>query len=236
MKAIYLIAIIAASTCTGALHAVQSSETIAETISFEYRYLLHFPEDYDQVAEKNYPLVLFLHGRGERGDDLNLVRKHGPPSFLDERPEFPAIVISPQCPISESWSPLKLNALLEEAVTKYRVDQSRIYLTGLSMGGNGTWMLATYYPHWFAAIAPICGWGEDFLVGRHLKNIPIWAFHGLQDKAVPLEQGLRLVRAVENDGGNIRFTVYSDAKHDSWTRTYENPEFWDWLFDQRKPD
>ncbi len=196
-----------------------------------YKYLFYLPDEYS--AQTPVPLVLFLHGAGERGSDLELVKKHGPPELIARGKSFPFIVISPQCPVGRWWDPESLNALLDEIVRDYAVDNNRIYVTGLSMGGFGTWSLAVTHPERFAALAPICGWGEPFGAFR-LKDLPIWAFHGAKDPIVPLAKGKEMVEAVKRAGGNARFTIYPDAEHDSWTETYNNPELYNWLLQQTK--
>jgi predicted peptidase len=194
------------------------------------KYLLYLPKGYGEKKEQKWPLMLFLHGAGERGDDLNLVKKHGPPKLIDQGKEYPFIVVSPQCPIS-SWWPEQvdaLTALLDEVQSKYSVDVERVYLTGLSMGGFGTWTLACRYPERFAAIAPICGGGDRYLVGR-LKNVPVWVFHGGKDPTVPLQASTDMVDALKRAGGNVQLTVYPEAGHDSWTETYNNPKLYEWF-------
>ncbi len=206
---------------------------VAETLKCSY--LLYLPHDYDQTREQKWPLLLFLHGAGERGDDLNLVKKNGIPKLIEQGRDFPLIVVSPQCP-AERWWPSEtrtLSALLDELQQRYAVDPDRVYLTGLSMGGFGTWALAAEEPGRFAAIAPICG-GGDPIWCRRLTSLPIWAFHGAKDPTVPLRRSEDMVEAVRRSGGNPRFTVYPDAGHDSWTETYNNPEFYDWLLAQRR--
>jgi predicted peptidase len=200
-------------------------------ITVKIKYLLYLPKDYD--AQPSWPLVLFLHGAGERGDDLEMVKKAGPPKLIAEGQSFPGLVVSPQCPKDKSWEPFELSALLDEIVEKYKVDQDRIYLTGLSMGGFGTWALAAYSPKRFAAIVPICG-GGDPQTARRIAHIPAWVFHGAKDTTVPLERSERMVEALKRTGGKVRFTVYPDASHDSWTATYANPEVFQWLFEQRR--
>src|SRR5262249_54165111 len=154
------------------------------------------------------------HGAGERGDDLQLVKKHGPPKLIDEGKDFPFVVISPQSPKERSWRPHELMALVDEIVARRKIDQDRIYVTGLSMGGFGTWALAAYSPDRFAAIAPICG-GGDTSAARRLTKVPVWAFHGAKDAVVPLKRSEDMVEAVKNSGGDARLTVYPDANHDS---------------------
>jgi predicted peptidase len=198
-------------------------------------YLLHLPKDYGEKKDPKWPLILFLHGAGERGSDLSLVKKHGPPKLIDQGKEFPFIVVSPQCP-ANSWWPEQvdaLTALLDEIQSKYAVDAERVYLTGLSMGGFGTWTLATRYPERFAALAPICGGGDRYLVSR-LKNVPVWVFHGEKDPVVPVQASRDMVEALKRAGGNVQFTVYPEAQHDSWTETYNNPKLYEWFLSHRR--
>ena len=200
----------------------QTSQQLDVTIKVEMGYLLYLPKDYD--TKESWPLVLFLHGSGERGEDLEMVKKHGPPKFVAEGKEFPFIVVSPQCPKGKSWEPHELNALLDEIVQKYKVDKDRICVTGLSMGGFGAWKLAAYMPQRLAAIAPICG-GGDMSSARRLTKLQIWAFHGAKDKGVPVERSQEMIDAVTKNGGTPKLTIYPEAEHDSWTETYNNPEF-----------
>jgi len=194
-------------------------------------YLLFLPDGYDQ--RESWPLLLFLHGAGERGDDLELVKKHGPPKIVETKKDFPFIVVSPQCRSNAWWEPVKLFALLDDIVARHKVDEDRIYLTGLSMGGFGTWALADQMPDRFAAIVPICGGGEPYRVVRS-PNLPVWAFHGAKDPVVPLRRSEEMVEALRQIGGNVKLTVYPEAGHDSWTETYDNPELYEWLLKQKR--
>jgi predicted peptidase len=198
-------------------------------------YLLFLPRDYGTNPGQEWPLILFLHGAGERGDDLELVKIHGIPKIVERQPDFPFVVVSPQCPDETTWwdHHLTLKALLEEIVANYAVEVNRIYLTGLSMGGYGTWSMATRYPELFAAIAPICGGGIPDLASA-LKDVPVWAFHGAEDDVVKLEVGQRTVDALRACGGNVRFTVYPGLGHDSWTQTYDDPELYEWFLQHRR--
>lgn len=202
------------------------------TIDIRAPYLVYLPVDYDRNA-RAWPLVLFLHGAGERGTSAELVKRHGPPKLAAAGRQFPFILVSPQCPEDEYWSVPVLKALLDRVLATYRVDRSRIYLTGLSMGGNGTWRLATAHPDLFAALAPICGWGDSASVAV-LKSIPVWAFHGRKDPVVIFERGERMVSALRAAGGNVKFTVYPEAGHDSWTEAYDNPDLFEWMMAQRR--
>lgn len=212
-----------------AVHSSQREKSLKRTITrtVSCNYLLFLPAE-DSHRKAPWPLILFLHGSGERGDNLELVKKQGLAKVVETRPDFPFIVVSPQCPAEDFWSSDVLAALLDDVEKKYRVDQTRIYLTGMSMGGFGTWQLALDYPHRFAAIAPICGRGTPLLAHR-LKHLPIWAFHGAKDKVVPLSNSQEMVRAIRKTGGRPKLTIYPRAAHDSWTQTYENPKLYKWF-------
>ncbi|MBD0259274.1 MAG: prolyl oligopeptidase family serine peptidase [Cytophagales bacterium] len=198
--------------------------------SRELSYLLFLPEDYEADAARQWPLILFLHGAGERGDDLERVRKNGLPKVTGSDPHFPFVVVSPQCPAGTYWPYLvdDLNDLVESILAQYRVDGSRVYLTGISMGGYGTFYLAMAYPSAFAALAPICGGGDPTQVGR-IRHLPTWVFHGARDNVVPLEESELMVSALRKAGANVQFTVYPHAGHDAWTETYNNPQLYDWF-------
>jgi len=212
------------------------------TKTVRLNYLLFLPQGYGTTPGEEWPLILFLHGAGERGDDLELVKKHGIAKVVERQKDFPFVALSPQCPEDARWwtetEIEALNALLDEIVNRYAVDADRVYLTGLSMGGYGTWHLAEAYPHRFAAIAPICGgglWSSGFPDKVCvLKHVPVWAFHGAKDPAVPLKESEKMVEALKGCGGNVRFTVYPDADHDAWTETYDNPELYDWFLRHRR--
>lgn len=196
-------------------------------------HLLDLPVDYTQDETRQWPLLLFLHGRGARGDDLKMVSNHGPPKLIREGRQLPFIVVSPLCPAGISWQPVELGMLLDKIEAEYRVDPERIYVTGLSMGGYGTWALAMEYPERFAAIAPICGGGDARDVAR-IKDIPIWIFHGARDTSIPIERSQAMVDALETLGAEPRFTVYPRAGHDSWTETYDNPALYEWFLEHKR--
>ena len=201
--------------------------------SRELHYLLFLPSTY-AVHPQRWPLMLFLHGAGERGDDLQLVKRHGVAKIVEEQPAFPLLVVSPQCPPTEAWAPEPLLALLDDIEQHYDVDPERLYVTGLSMGGFGTWAVAIAAPDRFAAIAPICGGGDPSRVGV-LRHLPVWAFHGARDPIVPLQRTVEMVEALRQCGGNVRFTVYPKAGHDAWTATYANPELYAWFLAHTRP-
>lgn len=208
-----------------------SQKKFSFNITFQMEYLLFLPESYAQSTNQKFPLILFLHGAGERGSDLDSVKRHGIPKIVETNPDFPFIAVSPQCP-EDSWWTSELhtiNGLIEEVVEKYQVDTSRIYLTGLSMGGFGTWSLASMYPERFAAIAPVCGGGEVRQILRSLVEMPIWTFHGQKDDVIPFSRSEEIVTALKKHGSGIKFTIYPEAGHDSWTKTYDNPELYKWF-------
>lgn len=199
------------------------------------RYLLYLPKGYDENQERKWPLMLFLHGAGERGRNIELVKKHGPPKLIAQGQEFAFIIVSPQCPSGAWWTEMTdtLVALLDDVQAKHAVDPNRVYLTGLSMGGFGTWTLGCGHPQRFAAMAPICGGGEWYLADR-LRNVPVWAFHGAQDPVVPLRESKEMVAALERAGGNVQLTIYPDTGHDSWTEAYNDPKLYEWFLSHQK--
>jgi predicted peptidase len=201
------------------------------TITVKLNYLLYLPKGYDASGEKQWPLILFLHGAGESGDDLSRVKRHGPPKIVGSK-DLPFIIVSPQSS-GRGWNADTLNALLDDVTAKNRVDKDRIYLTGLSMGGFGTWTLAAAHPERFAAIAPICGGGDTRQAGR-LKDLPIWVFHGAKDPTVPIARSEEMVKAIKEAGGDPKFTVYPEARHDSWSETYDNPELYEWFLAHKR--
>lgn len=202
------------------------------------RYLLFVPKDY-KADGKKWPLMLFLHGSGESSDDnIDLVKVHGPPKIVESKPDFPFVLISPQAPkehvIEGQWNADEMMALIDHVASKLNVDTDRIYVTGLSMGGYGTWRLAATYPDRIAAAVPICGGGNAEKFAKPLSKVPIWAFHGAKDPAVPIKEAQDIVDAVKAEHGDIEFTVYPEAGHDSWTETYNNPKVYDWLLEHRR--
>lgn len=199
-------------------------------------YLLHLPNDYNQDDSYQWPIILFLHGSEERGNDLDMIKIQGIPQILESGEDLPFIVIAPQCPNRASWTIKNdiLMALVDEISSIYNADNTRIYLTGLSMGGYGTWSISSLNPNKFAAIAPICGGGDPEKMPA-IAHLPVWTFHGAKDTMVPIKQTKKLVNKLKSLGGNVKFTIYPNAEHDSWTETYKNPELYDWfLYHQRQ--
>lgn len=191
-------------------------------------YLFYTPKPAAKV-----PLILFLHGAGERGDDLTHVGDEGLPEILANAPE--AVVIAPQCPANTRWTDHldALSAILDEVIAKYSADTSRVYLTGLSLGGQGAWFLAARAPERFAALVPVCGRSNPGAAAR-LKNLPTWTFHGADDDIVPPNESIKMVSALKAVGGNVKLTMYPGTGHNSWTRAYSKPGLYTWLFAQRQ--
>jgi predicted peptidase len=198
----------------------------------ELNYLLYLPKGYDKGG-KDWPLMLFLHGAGETGSDVEMVKKHGPPKLLAAGKDLPFIVVSPQAP-KRGWVPQTLNGLLDEVIGTYKVDKDRVYLTGLSMGGAGTWSLAASQPDRFAAIVPICGPcnPKDAVI---IKDLPIRIFHGGKDPTVNVKQSEAMFKALKDAGAkDVELKIYPEAGHDSWTVTYNNPAIFDWLLTHKR--
>ena len=204
---------------------------ITRTVQLDY--LIYLPPGYDDNAV--HPMILYLHGGGETGSDLEKLKKNGIPYNLENDNHLPFVVVSPQCPADSHWTLQveALNTLLDDVIKRYRIDEDRIYLTGMSLGGAGTWMLAGVYPERFAAIAPLCSRIVPLPLSR-LKNMPIWAFHGEIDEFIPVDEAQRIVDALKAMGGNVKLTVYPGVGHDLWIQTYSNPELYEWFLSHKR--
>lgn len=223
---------------TPATAVIESAAEDGSTKSASLRYLLYLPVEYAADKETTWPLLLFLHGSGERGDDLELVKKHGPPKLVEQemhQKAWPFITVSPQCPKETRWNAAELAKLVEHVANTHRVDRRRIYVTGLSMGGSGTWSLLAEKPGLFAAAMPICGKGDPALAEKVAKT-PVWIFVGRKDKAETVENCGQMEQALQAAGGKAKITYYDDLPHDCWTVTYGNPAVWQWLLEQRLPE
>ncbi len=217
-------------------------------------YRLMQPQGYDAKAETRYPLVLFLHGAGERGDDNAKQLVHAAKDFASEanRTKYPCFVVFPQCPDGKRWVEVdwtldshqqlpdesisvKLTRELIASLQKeFRVDEQRLYATGLSMGGFGVWDMVSRTPDLFAAALPVCA-GADEATAERLAKLPIWTFHGDKDTVVKVERSRRMVAAIEKAGGKPKYTEYPGVQHNSWTQTYADPKVLEWLFAQKRP-
>lgn len=185
---------------------------------------------------RGWPLILFLHGVGERGDDLALVANHGLPRLIEEGRELPFAVVSPQCPAAQRWTDrvADLGHLLDDLQWRLPIDPDRVSITGLSMGGEGAWALAASDPGRVAALVPVCG-RANLADAPRLRNVPVWAFHGQRDEGVPVSQTIDMVAAVEASGGWARATIYSELGHYCWDAAYATGELYEWLLERRRP-
>ncbi len=224
-----------------------------------YRYQVYVPAEW--TAKQKWPVVLSLHGSGERGNDGVFSTENGIGRAIRRNAKaFPFVVVFPQCPNSAYWVDKAMQEMamvaLEAAIKEFGGDRQRVYVTGLSMGGYGTWEMAMRYPKYFAAIAPVCGAlrGSTMLPDLHSRqadldaedpyaaaakkigNVPVWIFHGAKDPVIPVEESRRMAEALKAAGGNVRYNEYPDATHNAWDRAYAEPEFVKWMLAQkRKP-
>ena len=214
--------------------ATEENLDVAPSANHQLKYLQYLPEGYQAEPDRKWPLLVFLHGAGERGDNLDAVKIHGPPKLAEAGKKIPFIVIAPQCPKDSWWPWQPVMPLIEQLEKDLRVDSERIYLTGLSMGGYGTWNLATRYPEKFAAVAPICGGGVPYLAKR-IPNLPVWAFHGGKDTVVPPVESQRMIDALKKNGNaHTWLSIYPEAGHNSWTEAYDTEALWQWMLDQQR--
>lgn len=212
------------------------------------RYWLYLPAKHD--GKTKLPLLLFLHGAGERGDDLEVVKKHGPPKLCTAQPaanstaqpaanntaqaDWPFITVSPQCAKEKRWDAAVLEKLVDHIAGTQKADEKRLYVTGLSMGGSGTWALAAANPGKFAAAVPMCGRGNE-AAAEKLVKLPIWIFHGAKDTGSPVSLSQTMFDAIKKAGGEkIKFTIDPDAGHDCWTKAYNDPALYRWLLEQKR--
>lgn len=214
----------------------QVEQNFATSDGGSISYLLYLPKNYDPA--KKSQLILFLHGRGESYGPLSLVAKWGPPQFAARGDELPYVLLSPQCPGDDSWAKptqqKRLIELLDHIVQTHSIDQDSMCLTGLSMGGYGSWQMAADHPKRFASVVPVCG-GGDPRDAEKLKALPIWVFHGDQDSAVPFQRSVEMVDAIKQAGGTkIRFTSLEHIGHNCWSATYATPELFQWISQQKK--
>ncbi len=207
--------------------------------SVHYKFLSYLPKDYNSDTLRKWPLIIYLHGGSDRGTDLNKIYSSGIPDQIYRGREFPFIIISPQCPEHIRWSTENwFENLFKEVNSIYRIDTNRVYLTGLSLGGSGTWFLAVKYPNTFAAIAPISGFTShmDFIENNinKLIDMPIWAFHGKIDIVVPFEETENLIKKLEDKNSDLTFSVEPEVGHWIHWLVYPNQELYDWFLKHDK--
>ena len=183
------------------------------------------------------PLIVFLHGAGERGngdEDLEFLKRNAMPNYISEGKEYSAIVLAPQCPMNTVWNNIvfELKELIDKVVLQYNIDTTKISITGISMGGFGSWEMGILFPDFFSAVGPVCGGGMSWRCGE-LKNTPVWALHGDADSVVPVRNSIEMVDAVNNNGGNARLTIFHGVEHCSWDDAYLNTNLVEWLITQK---
>ncbi|HYG37021.1 MAG TPA: PKD domain-containing protein [Cytophagales bacterium] len=219
-----------------------SQRQVARQFTFDFRtppcygYLEYLPENYNSQPNTQFPVVIFLHGVGECGNGTSQiwnVANSGPPMMVKNGRNFPFILISPQSPPNEWWQPSTINKLVDYVVKTYRIDQNRIYITGLSYGGYGTWGYAGAYPDKIAAAVPICGCGTTNKAPG-MKNLSLWAFHNNEDNIVNSVCTTTMIDEIKKAGGSPLMTLYPKFGHDAWTATYNDQKMWDWLLKQSK--
>jgi len=209
-----------------------NSPLIAEK-SKTYPYLAYLPDGYNKTNAKAWPLIIYLHGSSCKGNNLERLKKYGPPFYLERGMNVDAIVISPQCPSNKNWTAgAWFESFYKELKDKYNIDPSRVYLTGMSLGGFGTWDIASRYPEYFAAIMPLCGGGQLRMV-ETLKDIPTWVFHGEVDKKVSLSRSVQMVDALQELGSRPKFSVLKGQGH-GIQKVYSDQHIYKWLLSQHK--
>lgn len=203
-----------------------------------YRYIVYVPRNYD--PQKEWPVILFLHGMGECGSDGVRQMAQGIGTAIQQNPsKWPFLVVMPQKPdMRDAWEDHDeaVMAILDTVLKEYSVDRSRQYLTGLSQGGHGTWVLGARHADRWAAIAPICGYGDPKAIAPALKSVPIWCFHGEDDKVVPVSQSQAICEAIKTEGGNPKLTTYPGVGHNSWDKAYREEALDRWFLEHRRPD
>lgn len=201
------------------------------TTAYSYGYILNKPKD----LKVKKPLLIFLHGSGEKGTDLEKVKVHGPLKYI-QTTTLDAYILAPQCPENTYWDSESLYQLIQKISKENAIDTNRIYLTGLSMGGWGAWNLAMAHPELFAALVPICGFVDRVPMIENCKiaEIPTRIFHGLLDDVVDVDYSIQIYKRLQPCSKDIELTIFDDANHDSWSRVYSDPKIYEWLFNQVK--
>ena len=204
-------------------------------VSETLEYFLYYPPGYWEETDQKFPLLLFLHGGGESGASLELVRKNGLPKLVSEGAEFPFLILAPQNPHKKKWWNVRaVMALLENVVADNRVDRSRLYLTGLSRGGNACWEIATQFPDTFAAMAVVCGMTPLPYAHWIDRDLSIWVFHGTEDPVIPYSESEAMVRKLRELGYDVRLTAYEGVGHNSWERAYKEEGLYEWFLEHSR--
>lgn len=209
---------------------LEEKRCLNKMINQTMNYLIHLPSDYYALNNRKWPVILFLHGAGERGDNLDDIKKYGIHRYLDKK-NLPFVVVSPQCPKDTFWDVhiKELNAIIDEIKEKYDVDSNKIYLVGISMGAFCAWNFAMQQPKLFSAMVVIAGGAMLPKYAKRIKNISVWVVHGKNDKEVPVEESRKIVTVLKDLGANVKYTEYPNAGHELCTTIFENDEVYKWL-------
>jgi len=231
-QATIIICLFSVQSCSAQSQLISDEK---ETVSVEkMKYYLYFPKGYEEEKNDKFPLLLFLHGGGESGGELEELKTNGPPKLLAEGKEFPFLILAPQNPHKKKWwNTRAVMQLLDTIIATNRVDTDRIYLTGLSRGGGAAWELAVQYPDKFAALAVVCGMTPVPYASWINKNMPIWVFHGTEDKSIPISESENMVKRLEDMGYDVKFTRYEGVGHNAWVKAYTTEELYTWFMKQK---
>ena len=230
-KLLVLALCISSCSAQSRLESGRKEVVVSETLE----YYLYFPADYEESSQAKFPLLLFLHGGGESGGALDLLQKNGPPKLLAEGKDFPFLILAPQNPYKQKWWNVRaVMELLETIIEENRVDPDRLYLTGLSRGGNACWEIATQYPKTFAAMAVVCGMTPLPYAHWVDKTMPIRVFHGTKDPVIPFSESEEMVQKLREMGYNVELTAYTGVGHNSWEKAYLEEDLYTWFLKHTK--
>jgi predicted peptidase len=220
-------------SCSAQSRLVEGEKQTAVTEKLQY--YLYYPENYESDTDTEFGLLLFLHGGGESGGQLEEVKKHGPPKMMADGYPFPFLVLAPQNPYKKRWWNVHaLKQLLDAVVVENRVDTNRIYLTGLSRGGSAAWDMAVQYPETFAALAVVCGIAPTPYAHWLNKSMPIWVFHGSDDAVILVSESDQMVKKLKKLGYDVRYDRYDGVNHNSWEKAYANDFLYEWMNQQKQ--
>jgi len=229
---LFFLGIVFFQSCSPQQNLINGVQKIERSERLQY-YLYH-PDAYFVEEDKDFGLLLFLHGGGESGQGLKELKKHGPPKMMAEGYPFPFLVLAPQNPHEKQWWDVRaVNQLLDSIVENNRVDKKRIYLTGLSRGGSAAWEMAVHYPNKFAALTVVCGMAPVPYAHWLDKEMPIWVFHGVEDQVIPVAETDAMVRKLKEMGFKVKYDRYEGVGHNSWIRAYTTDELYTWLAEQK---
>lgn len=228
----FVLIILLLQSCAAQKNLLEGEQEVL--FSQHLQYYLYYPDNYFSEEDQDFGLLLFLHGGGESGQELNELKKHGPPKMMADGYPFPFLVLAPQNPYEKQWWDIRVvNTLLDSIVENNRVDKKRIYLTGLSRGGSAAWEMAVQYPNKFAALAVVCGMAPTPYAHWLNKEMPIWVFHGVEDKVIPVSESDTMVEKLKEMNFDVQYSRYEGVGHNSWSRAYADDELYQWMNRQK---